>query len=120
MLKSDGVIPVLIIYPAPEFVDAPKEAVQFSEIDLNMAGRWEASLIHLRNVRRIIRELAKENNIPLIDVNKRFEEENSNYKYKFSLFVDRMHLAPKGNTLIAETMLPSIKNILKQLDHNEH
>ena len=78
-----------------------------------MAGRWDGFVISLKYIRAILKELAKKNNIPLIDVNQRFEKENHNFIKKFSYFTDRMHLTPEGNTLIAETMVPSIKNIIK-------
>ena len=70
-------------------------------------------MISLGYIRAILKELSKKNNIPIIDVNQRFEKENHNFIKKFSYFIDKMHLTPEGNTLIAETMEASIKNILK-------
>ena len=113
LAKSDGVTPVLINFPSPQFENAPLEAKEFSETDLNMAGRWDGLVISLKYIRTILKELAKKNNIPLVDLNQRFEKENHNFIKKFSYFVDRMHLTPEGNTLIAETMVAPIKNILK-------
>ncbi|MDC0206860.1 GDSL-type esterase/lipase family protein [Nitrospinae bacterium] len=113
LAKSDGVTPVLIIFPSPEFENAPLEAKEFSETDLNMAERWDGFVVFLGHIRSILKELAKKNNVPIINVNQRFEKENPDFIKKFSYFVDRMHLTPEGNTLIAETMVAPIKNILK-------
>ena len=79
-----------------------------------MAGNWDAFVIALRHIRSNLRVLAEENGIPLIDVNNSLEKLNNDYKAKFNLFVDRQHLTPKGNTVIAETMLDPIRNIIKQ------
>ena len=73
LAKSDGAVPVLIIYPSPQFENAPLEAIQFSDRDLLMSGRWEEVIVFLKIIRKVIRELAEENNIPIIDINKRFE-----------------------------------------------
>jgi len=113
LAKSDGVIPVLINFPSPQFKNASLEVKKFSDTDLNMAGRWDGFVISLKYIRAILEELAKKNKIPLIDVNQRFEKENHNFIKKFSYFTDRMHLTPEGNMIIAETIAPSMKNILK-------
>lgn len=110
--KADGVLPVMVIFPSPEFKGAPAQVVKFAETDLHMTGRWEAFVIFLENIRKIQRRLAEKNDIPLIDVNESFEKMNGDYKSKFKLFVDRMHLAPGGNRLIAETMLAPMKKII--------
>ena len=59
------------------------------------------------------RNIKIKNNIPIINVNQRFEKENPDFIKKFSYFVGSIHLTPEGNTLIAETMVAPIKNILK-------
>ena len=56
----------------------------------------------------------KENDIPLIDVNKEFEKYNENYKDKFLFFLDRAHLSEEGNKLVAQAMLGPILNIVKE------
>ncbi|MBK50000.1 MAG: hypothetical protein CL768_03065 [Chloroflexi bacterium] len=112
--KADGVIPVLIIFPSPQFENASSEVKSYADQDINMAGNWDAFVIALRHIRSNLRVLAEENGIPLIDVNNSFEKLNNDYKAKFNLFVDRQHLTPKGNTVIAETMLDPIRNIIKQ------
>ena len=112
--KSDGVVPVLIIFPSPVYENAPPEAKIYAATDISLKGTWEAFVIALGHIRRNLRELAEENNIPIIDVNSSFEKLNDNYKGKFELFIDSMHLTPKGNKLIAETMLKPIKIIAKQ------
>ena len=114
--KSDGVIPALIIFPSPHFENAPFSAKDFADKDLGMTDLWDPYVISLGIIREILKQLAIKNDIPIIDVNKRFEEENHDIKKKFSYFVDKMHLTPKGNTLIAKTMAPSIKNILTVLN----
>ena len=114
LAKIDGVTPVIIIFPSPEFENAPEEAILFSDKDLNMVGRWEGFVLFLRNIRKIQRELAAKNDIPLIDVNAPFEKMNGDYKEKFKLFKDRMHLTSEGNKLIAETMLEPILKVSEE------
>ena len=112
LAKSDGVIPVLINFPSPQYENAPLEAKEFSNKDLNMQGRWDGFQTALRFIRKNLKWLADKNKISLIDVNARFEKENHNFVKKFSYFIDRMHSTPEGNTIIAETMAPAIKDIL--------
>ena len=57
----------------------------------------------------------RENDIPLIDVNKEFEKYNENYQDKFLLSkIDQVHLSKEGNKLIAQAMLDPILNIIKE------
>ena len=114
LAKSENVVPVIIVFPAPEFEGAPQEVKDFANLDLNMAGRWDGVIKFLSNIRKIQRDLAQSNNVPLIDVNAEFEKFNGDYKNKFKFFTDKMHLTPKGNKLIAEAMLQPIRNIIKE------
>jgi lysophospholipase L1-like esterase len=111
--RKDGCIPVLIMLPSPTFPGAPKEAKDFADADLNMSGRWEAMVVALQAIRKNLHQLARENQIPLIDVNQAFDQYNQDHKAKFKLFVDRMHLTKEGNTLIATTMYPEIKALVE-------
>ena len=83
--------------------------IKFAEIDINMAGRWDGFVIFLRTIRKIQRDLAMRNDIPLIDANAPFENLNGDYKAKFKIFTDRMHLTPEGNKLLAKILLEPIK-----------
>lgn len=112
--KSDGVVPVLINFPSPFFENASLDAKKYADQDIDMAGLWDAYVIAMGHARSNLRELAKSNNIPLIDVNIAFEKLNDDYKAKFKIFTDKMHLVPAGNTLIAETMLDPIKKIVQK------
>ena len=114
LAKADGVIPAIIIFPAPEFENATQEIKNFSDKDLNMAGRWDGVVLFLKNIRRIQTDLAHKNNIPLIDVSVEFEKLNNDYKAKFKLFTDKMHLTSEGNKLIAQTMLQPMKEIINE------
>lgn len=111
--KSDGVVPALILFPSPHYENASAEAKSWADRDLNMAGRWDAFVIALRNMRRILKKLAAENNVPLIDAMTPFENHNDDYKNKFLFFVDRMHLAKEGNECIARAMYPPLKDIIR-------
>jgi lysophospholipase L1-like esterase len=69
----------------------------------------------LNRYSNIIRTLAKNNNLPLIDLrqafldyNKKFNTEN---KESGILTTDRVHLNEKGNQLVAEEMWKAIKSI---------
>jgi len=45
----------------------------------------------------------------------RFDLYDNDYKKKFKYFVDRMHLHPEGNRLIAEGMLDPIKKVIQKM-----
>jgi lysophospholipase L1-like esterase len=113
--RKDGCIPVLILFPSPEFPGASKEAKEYANLDVGMAGRWDAFVIALQAIRKNLHTLARDNHVPLIDVNQAFDQFNQDYKAKFKLFVDRMHLTQEGNTLIATTMYPEMKVLVKQI-----
>jgi lysophospholipase L1-like esterase len=69
----------------------------------------------LNNYSNIIRRLAQQNNLPLIDLRKAFLEYNlkNNAENKESgiLTTDRVHLNEKGNDLVAEYMWKTIKSL---------
>ncbi|MBK50001.1 MAG: hypothetical protein CL768_03070 [Chloroflexi bacterium] len=113
--KSDGVIPIIILFPAPYFKDAPPEAKLWANEFLDMARRWDGFLIFMDNIRKIQMDLAQKNQVPLIDVKPRFDLYDNDYKKKFKYFVDRMHLHPEGNRLIAEVMLDPIKKVIQKM-----
>lgn len=112
LAKSDGVSLIIIIFPSPQFDDAPMEAKEFADKDLVMSGNWDAYTLFLKTIRKIQRDLSVEHNIPLIDANSPFSKMNQDYKKKFSYFTDPMHLTPEGNTLVAREMAPALKNII--------
>ena len=112
--KLDGVIPVMILFPMPFFKGATTETKVWANEFLDMAHRWDGFVIFMDNIRKIQIDLAQKNQIPLVDVKLGFDQYDSDYKKKFKLFTDRMHLRPEGNRLIAEMMLDPIKNIIIQ------
>jgi len=63
----------------------------------------------------IIRGLAQKNNLPLVDLRKIFLDydikNNPDNKDRGILTVDRVHLNPKGNQLVAEEMWKAIKGM---------
>ena len=115
LAKSDGVIPVLILYPSPQFRTTSREIKEFANHDLNMAGRWDAFVTQLQITRKIMRDLAKKNNIDIFDVNSEFDKFNTDFKKKFLFFIDRMHLSIAGNKLIAQAMLPSMQKTVNSV-----
>jgi len=69
----------------------------------------------LNNYSNIIRNLAKKNNLPLVDLRKSFLEYNKQFNTENNeagiLTSDRVHLNEKGNQLVAEEMWKVIKAI---------
>ncbi|MEO6612794.1 MAG: SGNH/GDSL hydrolase family protein [Chitinophagaceae bacterium] len=69
----------------------------------------------LNRYSNIIRDLAKKNNLPLIDLRKKFqdylEKNNPGNKEKEVLTYDRVHMNDKGNQLIAELMWKALKDL---------
>lgn len=63
----------------------------------------------------IIRDLAKKNNLPLVDLRKKFldynKANNPENKEKEILTYDRVHLNNKGNLLVAEEMWKAVKSL---------
>lgn len=61
-----------------------------------------------------VRELAAKNKLPLCDLRKAFvayeNANNTEDKEKGVLTTDKVHLNDAGNTLVAQTMLPFVKN----------
>ena len=66
----------------------------------------------MNNYSNLIRELAKKNNIKLVDLRKDFLEynlkSNPENKEKGILTTDRVHLNDLGNQFVADKMLPYI------------
>jgi len=69
----------------------------------------------LNRYSNIIRDLAKKNNLPLIDLRKRFleylDKNNPDNKEKEVLTYDRVHMNDKGNQLLADLMWKAIKDL---------
>ncbi len=63
----------------------------------------------------IIRDIAKKNNLPLVDLRKEFLEynkaNNPNNEEKNILTYDRVHLNTKGNQLVAELMWKAVSKL---------
>lgn len=69
----------------------------------------------LNRYSNIIRDLAKKNNLPLIDLRKKFQDylkdNNPDNKEKEILTYDRVHMNDKGNQFLADQMWSAIKNM---------
>jgi isoamyl acetate esterase len=67
----------------------------------------------LNRYSNIIRDLAKNNNLPLVDLRQKFQEylkaNNPENKEKEVLTYDRVHMNNKGNQLLADEMWKAIK-----------
>lgn len=67
----------------------------------------------LNRYSNIIRDIAKKNNLPLIDLRKKFIDyelaNNPENKEKDILTYDRVHMNPKGNQFLADAMWYAIK-----------
>jgi lysophospholipase L1-like esterase len=116
---ADKCLPVFVVFPSPEFAGATQEVKDFADLDLNMAGRWDGFVTALKAIRRNLHHLAEKNGKPLIDANAPFESLNGDYRAKFQLFVDRMHLTKEGNALIAKAMYPEIKGVVEKIRANQ-
>ena len=69
----------------------------------------------LNRYSNIIRDIAKKNNLPLIDLRKKFldylKDNNPNNEEKNILTYDRVHMNPKGNQFLADLMWKAIKEL---------
>lgn len=69
----------------------------------------------LNRYSNIIRDIAKKNNLPLIDLRKKFIDyelaNNPENKEKDILTYDRVHMNPKGNQFLADAMWSAIKSM---------
>jgi lysophospholipase L1-like esterase len=69
----------------------------------------------LNRYSNIIRDLAKKNNLPLIDLRKKFqdylEKNNPENKEKEVLTYDRVHMNDRGNQLLADLMWKALKDL---------
>lgn len=69
----------------------------------------------LNKYSNIIRDLAKKNNLPLVDLRKKFidylKDNNPDNKEKEVLTYDRVHMNNKGNQFLADAMWDAIKEI---------
>ena len=69
----------------------------------------------LNRYSNIIRDIAKKNNLPLIDLRQKFYEyekmNNAENKEKDILTYDRVHMNPKGNQFLADQMWKGLKEI---------
>ena len=68
----------------------------------------------LNQYSNIIRDIASKNNLPVVDLRKKFldynKANNSDNKEKDILTYDRVHLNTKGNQLVAGEMWKALKN----------
>ena len=115
LAKKDGVVPMLIKFPSPQFPNASEEVKRWADEDLNMWGRWDAFVIALDAIRERQRRLAERNRIPLVDANAEFDKLNGDYKEKFELFTDRMHLTEEGDKLLAKAIYPCMKATVERV-----
>ncbi len=69
----------------------------------------------LNRYSNIIREIARKNRLPLVDLRKKFQEylkeHNPNNEEKNILTYDKVHLNNKGNQLVAELMWKAIRSL---------
>jgi len=69
----------------------------------------------LNRYSNIIRDIAKKNNLPLVDLRKKFLDynkiNNPENKEREILTYDRVHLNNKGNQLVAEEMWKAVKSL---------
>ncbi len=69
----------------------------------------------LNRYSNIIRDIAKKNNLPLIDLRKKFldylKDNNPGNEEKNILTYDRVHMNPKGNQFLADIMWAAIKSL---------
>jgi lysophospholipase L1-like esterase len=69
----------------------------------------------LNRYSNIIRDLAKKNSLPLIDLRKKFldylKDNNPDNKEKDILTYDRVHMNDKGNQLLADEMWKGVKDL---------
>ncbi len=69
----------------------------------------------LNRYSNIIREIAKKNNLPLVDLRKQFLEyyktNNPNNEEKNILTYDKVHLNPKGNQFVADLMWKAVREL---------
>ncbi|HRF18561.1 MAG TPA: GDSL-type esterase/lipase family protein [Chitinophagaceae bacterium] len=78
----------------------------------DMSNQLDGDLNRYSN---IIRDLAKKNNLPLVDLRKKFldylKDNNPRNEEKNILTYDRVHMNDKGNQFIADQMWKEIKDI---------
>ncbi|MBI3139247.1 MAG: G-D-S-L family lipolytic protein [Sphingobacteriales bacterium] len=69
----------------------------------------------LNRYSNIIRDIAKKNNLPLVDLRKKFQDyekdNNPENKEKEILTYDRVHMNGKGNQFLADAMWSAIKSL---------
>ena len=78
----------------------------------DMSNQLDGDLNRYSN---IIRDMAKKNNLPLVDLRKLFldyyKTNNPNNEEKNILTYDRVHLNAKGNQLVADAMWKTVKGL---------
>ncbi len=78
----------------------------------DMSNQLDGDLNRYSN---IIRDMAKKNNLPLVDLRKLFldyyKTNNPNNEEKNILTYDRVHLNAKGNQLVADAMWKAVKGL---------
>ncbi len=78
----------------------------------DMTNQLDGDMNHYSN---IIRDIARKNNLPLVDLRKKFldylKDNNPENKEKNILTYDRVHMNNRGNQLIADCMWEAIKKL---------
>lgn len=118
LCKEHSIQCYLVSHVSPVYENAPKEAKDFSEKDLNMNGRFEILLDYIKLIHNATVGLARGKGIKFIEITSDFDRyypdgnEEMQYKKRFSLFTDRMHFTEEGNFLLAKSIYGRIKEDL--------
>lgn len=108
----------LLCAPLPVYENAPKEAREFANKDLNMHDRFDIFLDYQRLIRTSHQKLSKEKDIGLFDLTSVLdgycldEKGRVDYKRRFSFFIDREHLTEETNAIIANSIYEEIRKEL--------
>jgi len=108
----------LLSHPSPTYKDASLEAKNFAETDLNMDGRFDILVDYIDLIHKTTEDLCKETGAKFINFTKSFDEhclDNNgkiDYKKRFLLFNDKMHLSNEGNFLFGKSVYEKIREDL--------
>lgn len=95
---------------SPTFDNAPKEAKDFADKDLNMCGRFDIYRKFVKLINEMAEKLCEEKKIGFLDFVS--DLDRLDYKDRYMLFVDRMHFTEKGNAYLADMIFQSIRKDL--------
>jgi hypothetical protein len=104
----------LLGYLNPAFNGAAQEVKDFADSTLHMDGRFDTYAHFVDVMEGVIRETAKKNGVPFLDVRRAFEirypeyNDPANYKARFELFCDRLHFTEKGNDILSNLVLETL------------